>query len=244
MGRASCCLIDAHDRACYTKQVSERLQFFIIFFPAFLFALSFHESAHGLVALHFGDDTAKRLGRITLNPIPHMDLIGTFLLPLILFFTPGVRVPIGGWGKPVPVNPYNLKDPRKDNLWVALAGPVSNLILACLCALLMRAIIYGIPLVAGDGLKEGSFISSLVGIFFALLEVSIWINLGLAFFNLIPLHPLDGGKVLEGLLPESMVEAYNRVAAYGLIIICILYYAGGFRLIFVPVNYLAGWLIP
>lgn len=224
--------------------MSERLSVFLIYFPAFLFALSFHESAHGYVAMKFGDDTAKRLGRITLNPIPHMDIIGTFLLPIILFFTPGLRIPIGGWGKPVPVNPYNMKDPRKDNLWVALAGPVSNLFLACLCALLLRGMILGFPLLAEAGVTKQSFMGSAVGVLYSLLEISVWINLGLAFFNLIPLHPLDGGKVIEGLLPARYVDSYNRIAAYGMIIIFVLFYVGAFRLIFIPVRFLADWLIP
>lgn len=222
----------------------ERLGFFLIFFPAFLFALAFHESAHGWVALRFGDDTAKRLGRITLNPLPHMDLIGTFLLPIILFFTPGIRIPIGGWGKPVPVNPFNFKNPRKDNLWVALAGPASNLLLAVLCALVLRAFIYLLPLFQEWGLQKNTFHSTLVGIVLGILEVSVWINLGLAFFNLIPLHPLDGGKVLEGVLPEGWVAGFNRVASYGLLIIFALYYLGAFRLIYIPVRFLANLLIP
>jgi Zn-dependent protease len=221
----------------------ERLGFFLIFFPAFLFALSFHESAHGWVALHFGDDTAKRLGRITLNPIPHMDLVGTVLLPLFMFLTPGVRIPIGGWAKPVPINPANMKRPRQDTLWVALAGPLSNLFLAGLSALFLRGLLLGFPMMEGV-LSQSPFLKSAVGIFYAVLEVSVWINLGLAFFNLIPLHPLDGGKVLAGLLPESLVPFYNRVAGYGLIIIFILFYLGAFRLLYVPVRYLAGILIP
>jgi len=168
--------------------------------------------------------------------------LGTFLLPIFLFFS-GVRIPIGGWGKPVPVDPRNMKNPRKDNLWVALAGPVSNLILASICALLMRGMLLGLPYLAGQNL-EGSYLGSAISIIYAILEISIWINLGLAFFNLIPLHPLDGGKVLEGMLPVKYVEAFNRFATYGILIIFALFYLGGFKLIFIPVRFLAGWLIP
>jgi (E)-4-hydroxy-3-methylbut-2-enyl-diphosphate synthase len=223
-------------------RMSDKLSFFILFFPAFLFALAFHESAHGLVALRLGDDTAKRLGRITLNPIPHMDLIGTVILPLVLFFSPGIRVPIGGWAKPVPVDLRNFKNPRQDNLWVALAGPVSNLILALICAGLLWALVLGVPSLGGLG--EKSFFHSAFGVIYGLLEVSIWINLGLAVFNLIPLHPLDGGKVVMGILPESWVGAYNRIAIYGILIVFILFYVGAFRYLFIPVKYLAELLIP
>ena len=222
--------------------MTERVQLLLLFFPAFLFALSFHESAHGLIAHKLGDDTAKRLGRITLNPIPHIDLIGTIILPLVLFFSPGVRVPIGGWAKPVPVDLRNFKNPRQDNLWVALAGPVSNLVLALICSGLLHLLVMATPYLAGMG--EKSFFASGAGILYGLLEVSIWINLGLAFFNLIPLHPLDGGKVVEGLLPASWVPAFNRMAIYGILIIFVLFYVGAFRYLYIPVRVLAHWLIP
>jgi Zn-dependent protease len=222
--------------------MNDKLNLFILFFPAFLFALAFHESAHGFVALKLGDDTAKRMGRITLNPLPHMDLFGTLLLPIILFFTPGIRIPIGGWAKPVPVDLRNFKHPRQDNLWVALAGPASNLILALICAGLLRGLVLGIPDLGT--VDEKSFFHSALGVVYGLLEVSVWINLGLAVFNLIPLHPLDGGKVVMGLLPASWVRAYNRVAIYGLFIVFGLFYLGAFRYLFIPVKYLANLLIP
>jgi len=221
----------------------ERLSFFLIFFPVFLFALSFHESAHGWVALRFGDDTAKRLGRITLNPIPHIDLFGTILLPLLLFFTPGIRVPIGGWAKPVPIDPSNMKRPRQDSLWVALAGPLSNILLAVLSALCLRGLLLALPLLE-DPLREIPWMGSALGVFLTAFEISVWINLGLALFNLIPFHPLDGGKVVLGLLPESWVPIYNRIASYGFLIIFVLFYLGAFRVLYVPVRYLAGILIP
>ncbi|MBF0492268.1 MAG: site-2 protease family protein [Deltaproteobacteria bacterium] len=207
--------------------MSNRLLFFLLYFPTFLISLSVHESAHAWVAFLFGDDTAKNLGRISLNPIRHMDFVGTFLLPIFFFFTPGLRFPIGGWGKPVPVNPYQLKDPRKDGLWISLAGPASNLLLAIFCAALMRIFfVQNFPYV------------------FAVLEIGIWLNLGLAFFNLVPLHPLDGGKIIEGLLPEAWVPAYAQVARYGFLIIFAVYYIWGFGFITKPVSFLAERLIP
>ncbi len=207
--------------------MNERLEFFLLYFPTFLISLSVHESAHAWVASMFGDNTAKNLGRVSLNPIRHMDFVGTFLLPIFFFFTPGLRFPIGGWGKPVPVNPYQLQNPRKDSLWISLAGPASNLLLVILCALLIRIeILHAFPLVI------------------AVLQIGIWLNLGLAFFNLIPLHPLDGGKIIEGLLPEAWVAGYTRVATYGFLIIFAVYYIWGFGFITGPVSFLAEKLIP
>lgn len=221
----------------------ERLILFLLFFPAFLFALSFHESAHGWVALRLGDDTAKRLGRITLNPIPHIDLFGTILLPLFLFLTPGIRVPIGGWAKPVPVDTRNFRRPRQDNLWVALAGPLSNLLLALLCAACLQGIVWVLPQMEA-ALQQSRPLKITAGAVYSVFELSVWINLGLAFFNLIPLHPLDGGKVVEGLLPEAWIASYNRVAGYGFLIIFALFYFGAFKFLYGPVKYLAEILIP
>ena len=109
----------------YVRRMENRLFDLVLFYPLLLFCLSFHEAAHALIADKLGDDTARLMGRITLNPIPHMDLLGTVFLPLMALMT---GAPLIGWGKPVPVNPYHFKDPRRGNLWVALAGPVSNFI--------------------------------------------------------------------------------------------------------------------
>lgn len=211
--------------------MSERLQLFLMFFPVFLFSLSFHESAHAWMAHKKGDDTARLLGRLTLNPIPHMDLLGTVLLPIFLFFS-SVALPIGGWGKPVPVDYRNLKDGRHGAFWVALAGPASNLILATAFSLLLRLM----ALVRFDL----GFLNPLYSVF----EIGVYLNLGLAFFNLIPLHPLDGGKVMEGLLPLKYVDAFNRVAQYGMLIIFAGFYLGLFEVIRVPIRFFARILIP
>lgn len=158
-----------------------------IYFIPFLFALCFHEYAHGWVARRRGDNTAEMMGRLTMNPVAHMDMIGTLILPLISIV---LATPIFfGWAKPVPVNARNLKNPRVDMFWIALAGPVSNILLAIVGSVL-------IALVAKYMLGV-SYASGLIEI----LKTFIVTNLFLAFFNILPLHPLDGGKVLARFLP-------------------------------------------
>ena len=161
-----------------------------LFFVPFLFALCFHEYAHGLVAKWRGDNTAERLGRLTLNPMAHADLVGTFILPIsaIVF---GIPI-FFGWAKPVPVDPRNLKNVRTDMFWIALAGPLSNVFLAVVSTVFMFAAYrYG-------------FLGSYSRSVHTLLEMFVLTNLFLAIFNIIPLHPLDGGKVLARFLPASI----------------------------------------
>lgn len=214
---------------------------FLVFFPVFLFALSFHECAHARAAFYFGDDTGQKLGRMTLNPIPHIDVVGTLIFPIMLFFT-GIPIPLGGWAKPVPVSVFRLKNPRKDMLWIALAGPLSNLFLFALSLICFRFLIYilGSPLLT---IELSSFQGSVIKTLLQMLMTSIWVNAGLAVFNMLPLHPLDGGKVLEGLLPHEWVEPYNQVARYGFLIIFALYYLGLFKLIFAPMTWVVQSLL-
>lgn len=158
-----------------------------IFYVPFLFALCFHEFAHGLVAKWRGDRTAEMSGRLTLNPMAHADLLGTWILPIaaILFQSPFFF----GWAKPVPVNSRNLRRPLQDMFWISLAGPASNVFLALLGTLLL-GLVYAF--LRGTGLEAALT---------ELLKVFIMVNLFLAFFNLIPVHPLDGAKVMEPFLP-------------------------------------------
>lgn len=222
---------------------AERLSLLFLYMPAFLFALSCHEAAHGLVAYRLGDATAKEAGRLTLNPFAHMDLLGTVLLPLVSWLAPGA-LPIAGWGKPVPVDEGRLRRPRRDGLWIALAGPLSNLGLALGFALLLRLLLEILPRLGDLPWAEAPLYLSVADTSLRLVEISIWINLGLALFNLIPVHPLDGGKVLSGLLPERWACAYDRMAGYGIFAIVALFYAGGFRYLRVPVQRMAEFLIP
>ncbi len=168
-----------------------------------LFAITLHEAAHGWVAWRLGDDTAKRLGRVTFNPLRHVDPLGTVVLPAMLLI---VGAPfLFGWAKPVPVNFARLRHPRRDMVWVAAAGPVTNLGLAVLSA----AAIHAALLVPGEAREW------LVGN----LERSLLINVVLAVFNMLPLPPLDGGRVAVGLLPRGPAMALARVERYGLLVL-------------------------
>lgn len=189
----------------------------IIFIPAILIALSFHEFAHGFVAYRLGDPTPKLQGRLTLNPMKHLDPIGTLLLIVAHF----------GWAKPVQVNPYYFEGDRKRGMMiVALAGPFANVVLAYLGALFLSLII-----------KEVLPYNGIVALF---LQDLVQINLILAAFNLIPVPPLDGSKILAGILPGSTGEFFYRLEQYGPLILMLLIVTGTTQRIFLPiVNVLA-----
>lgn len=195
----------------------------LIYIPIML-ALCVHEYAHGWMAKRRGDNTAEVMGRLTLNPIAHIDMMGTVLLPLFLIY---LGVPIFfGWAKPVPFNPRNLKNPRVDAFWIALAGPLSNVILAALAAAVL-----------GAAARAWGFSGDMVGSFQQLMLSFVQINLFLAVFNMIPLHPLDGGKVLARFLPAraNMMLERNEQAA-GLILM-LLILMGAFRFLAIPVEW-------
>ena len=176
-----------------------------------VFAITVHEVAHGWVAKKYGDNTASSLGRLTLNPIKHIDLFGTIILPGLLLVT-GTGF-IFGWAKPVPVDPRNFKNPLKDMAIVALAGPVSNLLMAVFWALITRL---------GVFIGTGAEAISLPLIYTGVAGISI--NLVLALINLLPIPPLDGSRILTGILPSYWAWQYNRLERYGFIILLLLLY--------------------
>ena len=189
-----------------------------------IFAVTFHEAAHGFVAYRFGDDTAARAGRMTLNPLKHVDPFGTVLLPALLYLGSGF---LFGYAKPVPVNFARLHHPRRDMVWVALAGPGMNVLLAIISSLLF----YGIDWVPAGASRW----------FTANLVHSLQLNAVLCVFNMLPFPPLDGGRVAVGILPRFLAQPLARVEPYGMLILLLLFvvsYAGagsGFNLL--------GWII-
>lgn len=190
-----------------------------------LFAITLHEAAHGWIADRCGDSTARRLGRLTLNPLAHIDLFGTIIMPLILFLTTGF---IFGYAKPVPVNFMNLKKPKRDMVWVAASGPGINFFLALACGIAFRIIIALDPRLLFYLSRNSSFIprgdigASMLIPFLLMLIASVHINLLLMVFNMIPIPPLDGGRVLAGLLPDRGSQAVGRIEPYGMFIILLL----------------------
>jgi Zn-dependent protease len=181
------------------------LKLSIMLVPA-LMAITCHEVSHGFVADRLGDNTARRLGRLTLNPIRHMDIIGTLMV-----FVIGI-----GWAKPVPVNFNNLRNPKRDMIWVAAAGPVTNFSIAFISAMMMRLMIFTADSMAQAPMEI--FVKPVI----LMLAFSVYINLLLGIFNLIPVPPLDGGRVAVGLLPYRQAAAFSRIEPYGMIIIIVL----------------------
>ena len=185
-----------------------------VFALPILFAITVHEAAHGYVARYFGDSTAERLGRITLNPLKHIDPIGTLLLPALTVMLGGI---LFGWAKPVPVNFANLRNPKKDMLWVAAAGPASNLIMAIFWAILLNMV------------NEPAGNNGLFNANYFLTEMSwagISINLVLMVLNLLPLPPLDGGRIAVSLLPNNLANQLSSVEKYGFFILIALMFTG------------------
>lgn len=183
-------------------------------FGVLLISLTIHEAAHAWTADKLGDPTARMLGRVSLNPLVHIDWIGTVLLPVISAIS---GLPLIGWAKPVPVNMNNLRQPRRDFMIIAAAGPISNLLQAVVAAMVFRAIF------TADG-----------GLTLWALGRAVEINLLLAFFNLIPVPPLDGGNVLLGLLPPRLAAAYDGVRNYGFLILYALLLTGTATALIVP----------
>ncbi len=200
----------------------------IILAPPLLFALTFHEFAHGYVAYRLGDPTAKDAGRLTLNPLKHLDPLGTIAFFFIKF----------GWAKPVPVNPNYFRNPRKDMLWVALAGPITNLALAVMSAILTR----GIWMLA-SALPYSATAEAILVPLNSMLIASVWINLVLCIFNFLPIPPLDGSRILMGLLPNHLALSYMRIERFGFIILIVLAFSGVLSKVIVPIISFANSLL-
>ncbi len=204
-----------------------------------LFAITVHEASHGWAAYKMGDPTAYALGRVTLNPIAHIDPIGTVLFPFILVF---MGLPAFGWAKPVPVNPINLRNPRRDNLWISAAGPAANLIVSAVSLFIIvllkifspvaRNFLIGFLLGRG-GLPPG--FHPLEGLTL-ILFYSVLINTYLAVFNLIPIPPLDGSGILMGLLSEESARKFDQIRPFGFLIILGLIYLGLLHIIIRPIE--------
>lgn len=191
------------------------IQELILLTPPFLFALTVHEFAHGMVAYRLGDPTAAQMGRLTLNPLKHLDPLG-----VIAFFVMKI-----GWAKPIPVDPRYFKNPQQDMIWVSLAGPAVNLAMAVVSALAAKLIALfslGLPVFILMPLMQ-------------MLVASIWINIMLAVFNLVPIPPLDGSKILLGLLPHDLAAFYIRLEPYGFIILLVLFYTGILPRLIMPI---------
>jgi Zn-dependent protease len=180
-----------------------------------LFAVVLHEVAHGWVANRLGDPTAARMGRLTLNPIAHIDLFGSILIPLLLIVS---NAPfLFGYAKPVPVNFYNLRKPKRDMIWVAAAGPITNLMLALGAIVFLKALA---PLFSASG--QPSTLLDFVAPIAVMARNAVIINVVLAVFNSFPLPPLDGGRVLVGLLPEPHSSTLARIEPFGFLILIVL----------------------
>jgi Zn-dependent protease len=191
--------------------ISNLIQTVLIYALPVVFAITVHEAAHGYVARHFGDNTAEVMGRVTLNPIKHIDPIGTILMPLMLYFATSGAF-LFGYAKPVPVNFGRLRHPKRDMIWVALAGPASNFVQAILWALALVVML-------AAGVDEAFFIKMAQG--------GVLVNLVMWAFNLFPLPPLDGGRVLAGLLPNGPAQNFlARIEPYGFFIVMGLVLAG------------------
>ncbi len=191
----------------------------VIFFVALIVSIILHEISHGVVAYGFGDDTAKRAGRLTLNPVPHVDPFGSIVLPVLGALT---HVPVIGWAKPVPVNPAQLRNRRRDMLMVSLAGPTTNFALAAVGALVARWQFHSV---------QGSFLQSVHGDFFVLGDLPLRVlipllfaevNLFLGIFNFLPIPPLDGASLVERVLPESWLPNWYRFRPYGILVLFLL----------------------
>ncbi len=203
---------------------------FILYMVALIFSLSVHESAHAWTSNYFGDDLARLQGRISLNPMVHVDPIGTLLFPAISFFT---GAPLFGWAKPTPVNPLRWRDKRVANFWVSIAGVICNFIIAIVAGVIIRILLFANLIEpGGQRLFRPTSDSLILQGAVELLTTFFILNVVLGVFNLIPIPPLDGSKVLQSILPESFESGFEALERFGFILLILAMFTGVFGMIF------------
>ncbi|MDQ7783260.1 MAG: site-2 protease family protein [Desulfomonilaceae bacterium] len=213
-----------------TSSIQQIITQLVLIAPGFLLAITVHEYTHGYVALRLGDPTAKLAGRLTFNPISHLDPIGTLALVLTRMI---------GWAKPVPVDPRYLRNPRQDMLWISLGGPAANIAAAVVLALVLHIIVF---LFEGRPASQAS--NYVVGPLFLILRFAVRINIVLAVFNLIPIPPLDGSSILAGMLPHDLAVQYEKLQPYGFILLLLLIFTGAVGSIIIPpIMFIEGLLL-
>ena len=195
--------------------------------PILLFSVVIHELSHGWMALRLGDTTARDMGRLTLNPIPHIDLVGSIVVPLFSLLMSG-RVLIA-WAKPVPVNPYNFSNYRRDDILVSVVGPVSNFVLAFCCSIIVVVLIHLMPLTQAF---NSSLLDEAIHFLLQMFYGGIFLNIVLAVFNMIPVPPLDGSHVAASLMPAEMSHQYRSIGFFGIFIILMLMRWPPFAMVF------------
>lgn len=198
----------------FARVIMNELQTILLWAVPIIFAITLHEVAHGFIAYKLGDGSAKMMGRITLNPFKHIDPVGTILVPIVLYFASGF---VFGWARPVPVNFHALRNQKLGTILVALAGPLANLLMAIFWLIIFHIV------VTQD-------IHSLI----TMASVGITINIVLFVFNLLPILPLDGGRILQELLPKELAYYFAKLETYGLVVVLAFVFLGGFETIIAP----------
>lgn len=213
-----------------------------VYMVVLLLAISAHEAAHAWMSDRFGDDTARMLGRVTLNPVMHIDPIGTLLIPIVGFIFShmgglAAAIPLIGWGKPTPVNPLRWRNKDVANVMVSIAGILANLTLALLALLVIKVVQYT------HILGEGAALASIAEAVWAFLTTALIVNVSLAVFNLLPIPPLDGSKILYTILPAHMHAGLETLERFGFIILLVIIQTGVLHVIFRPIMSILGFLL-